>query len=102
MVPIFRFSRGNKNKTFKPVKLPPKNANKQQLSVYAKATLGSGNMKSAVALPPKEDLNEWLSVSSFSILFERFPHLADVDRSHVHPSIYNHLYIIISLLWMDR
>ena len=51
-----------KNKTFKPVK---NHDNKRaKLSEYAKATLGSGNMRSAVMLPKGEDLNEWLAVNT--------------------------------------
>lgn len=66
---------GKQNKTFKPVKLPPKDGNKQKLSnyansEYAKATLGSGNMKSAVALPKNEDLNEWLAVNTVDFFNE--------------------------------
>jgi hypothetical protein len=42
---------GNKNKTFKPVKAHPEGmGNRSKLSEYAKATLGSGNMRSAVVL----------------------------------------------------
>lgn len=53
---------GNKNKTFKPTKShPDANINRGKLSEYAKATLGSGNMRSAVVLPKGEELNEWLA-----------------------------------------
>lgn len=31
---------------------------------YAEATLGSGNLRLAVALPDGEDLNEWVAVNS--------------------------------------
>ena len=34
---------------------------------YASATLGSGNIKQAVALPEGEDLNEWVAVNSESL-----------------------------------
>merc|ERR1711862_602680 len=58
---------GNSNKgTFKPKK--PKNIDKggkgYHLLQHAKATLGSGNLKAAVQLPPEEDLNEWLAVNT--------------------------------------
>lgn len=33
------------------------------------ATLGSGNLKEAVRLPPGEDINEWLAVNSMYIYF---------------------------------
>lgn len=44
----------NKNKTFKPLKSHGKGGNRSRLSEYAKATLGSGNMRSAVVLPKGE------------------------------------------------
>lgn len=31
---------------------------------HAAATLGSGNLRNAVALPDGEDLNEWVAVNS--------------------------------------
>jgi hypothetical protein len=40
---------------------PDVNVNRGKLSEYAKATLGSGNMRSAVVLPKGEELNEWLA-----------------------------------------
>ena len=36
---------------------------------HAKATLGSGNLKAAVQLPPKEDMDEWLAVNSKSTTY---------------------------------
>ncbi len=57
-------SSSDKNKTFKPLKNHPKNGKRHKLSEYAKATLGSGNMRSAVVLPKGEDLCEWLAVNS--------------------------------------
>lgn len=35
-----------------------------QLRRHIDATLGSGNLKEAVKLPPGEDINEWLAVNS--------------------------------------
>ena len=35
-----------------------------QLRKHIDATLGSGNLREAVSLPPGEDLNEWLAVNS--------------------------------------
>jgi MOB kinase activator 1 len=35
-----------------------------QLRKHIDATLGSGNLREAVKLPPGEDLNEWLAVNS--------------------------------------
>lgn len=60
---------GNKNKTFRPLK-GHKNQEQKLLSQYAKATLGSGNMKNAVVLPAGEDLNEWLAVNTVEFFNE--------------------------------
>lgn len=38
-----------------------------QLREHIDATLGSGNLREAVKLPPGEDLNEWLAVNSNSL-----------------------------------
>jgi len=35
-----------------------------QLRKHIDATLGSGNLREAVRLPPGEDINEWLAVNS--------------------------------------
>lgn len=35
-----------------------------QLRQHIDATLGSGNLREAVRLPPGEDINEWLAVNS--------------------------------------
>jgi hypothetical protein len=35
-----------------------------QLKKHIDSTLGSGNLRDAVRLPPGEDLNEWLAVNS--------------------------------------
>jgi len=60
----------NKNKTFKPVKNHQKDGKRHKLSEYAKATLGSGNMRSAVVLPKGEDVNEWLAVNTVDFFNE--------------------------------
>lgn len=39
-----------------------------QLRKHIDATLGSGNLREAVRLPPGEDLNEWLAVNSNTTL----------------------------------
>lgn len=59
----------NNKKTFRPVK-GHKNQEQKLLSQYAKATLGSGNMKDAVALPAGEDMNEWLAVNTVEFFNE--------------------------------
>jgi len=61
---------GSRNRTFKPLKNHPKNGKRHKLSEYAKATLGSGNMRSAVVLPKGEDLNEWLAVNTVDFFNE--------------------------------
>jgi len=62
---------GSKNKTFKPLKSHGSSLGKRhKLSEYAKATLGSGNMRSAVMLPKGEDLNEWLAVNTVDFFNE--------------------------------
>lgn len=46
-----------------------------QLQKHIDATLGSGNLREAVRLPPGEDINEWLAVNSKnfeSIAFSNF------------------------------
>lgn len=59
-MPLFGgFSR---DKTFKPTKGHGTGTKAQKLHQYAQATLGSGDMRSAVSLPPGEDENEWLAV----------------------------------------
>jgi MOB kinase activator 1 len=64
----FLFS-GMRNKTFKPVKKYRK-AKKARVSEFAKATLGSGNMRSAVVLPKGEDKDEWLAVNTVDFFNE--------------------------------
>ena len=56
----------NNSKTFKPKKNIPEGTNQYALKKYAEATLGSGNLRVAVQLPPGEDLNEWLAVNGKS------------------------------------
>lgn len=41
-----------------------KGSKQYDLHQYAKATLGSGDMRAAVSLPEGEDENEWLAVHS--------------------------------------
>jgi len=61
---------GSRNKTFKPLKVHPPKSARHKLSEYAKATLGSGNMRSAVVLPKGEDINEWLAVNTVDFFNE--------------------------------
>jgi MOB kinase activator 1 len=62
--------KADKNKTFKPLKSHSKGSNRHKLSEYAKATLGSGDMRPAVMLPKGEDLNEWLAVNTVDFFNE--------------------------------
>jgi len=55
---------GDKNKTFRPKRHLAQGTKRYDLHKHAKATLGSGNLKLAVQLPEKEDLNEWLAVNT--------------------------------------
>eukprot|EP01098_Paradermamoeba_levis_P006728 TRINITY_DN2798_c0_g1_i1.p1 TRINITY_DN2798_c0_g1~~TRINITY_DN2798_c0_g1_i1.p1 ORF type:complete len:144 (-),score=51.20 TRINITY_DN2798_c0_g1_i1:447-839(-) len=55
---------GNRNQTFKPKKRIPKGTKRHELHKQAKQTLGSGNLRAAVVLPEREDLNEWLAVNT--------------------------------------
>jgi len=54
----------DKNKTFRPKKGFSKGTRRYELHKHAKATLGSGNLRTAVSLPEREDLNEWLAVNT--------------------------------------
>jgi len=62
---------GSKEKpgTLKPVK---KHANEKRatLSKHTKRTLGSGNLRAAVGLPPDEDYNEWLAANTVDFFNE--------------------------------
>ncbi|KAK1301840.1 MOB kinase activator-like 1 [Acorus calamus] len=58
------FGIANRNqKTFRPKKNAPGNKG-AQLQRHINATLGSGNLREAVRLPPGEDINEWLAVNT--------------------------------------
>ncbi|CAH2041840.1 unnamed protein product, partial [Thlaspi arvense] len=51
-------------KTFRPKKNAPSGSKGAQLQKHIDATLGSGNLREAVRLPPGEDINEWLAVNT--------------------------------------
>ncbi|KAA6417143.1 MAG: hypothetical protein FRX49_12898 [Trebouxia sp. A1-2] len=51
-------------KTFRPRKSTPVGSKGLTLKRHIEATLGSGNIREAVQLPPGEDLNEWLAVNT--------------------------------------
>jgi MOB kinase activator 1 len=51
------------NKTVKLKKIQ-EGTHGHDLMKHASATLGSGNLKQAVALPDGEDLNEWIAVNT--------------------------------------
>lgn len=44
---------------------------------HAAATLGSGNLRNAVALPDGEDLNEWVAVNS------KYRHIVIIVYFHI-------------------
>jgi len=54
----------DRNQTFKPAKKHTKGTKRYNLHKQAKATLGSGNLRTAVKLPPGEELSEWLAVNT--------------------------------------
>ncbi|OIT32765.1 PREDICTED: MOB kinase activator-like 1A [Nicotiana attenuata] len=59
------FGLGSRNqKTFRPKKNAPSGSKGAQLKKHIDATLGSGNLREAVRLPPGEDLHEWLAVNT--------------------------------------
>ncbi len=66
---MLSFFKSGRNKTFKQKKVHKKDKRKK-LSEYAKATLGSGNMRAAVMLPKGEDQNEWLAVNTVDFFNE--------------------------------
>ncbi|CAL5321826.1 unnamed protein product [Camellia sinensis] len=51
-------------KTFQPKKSAPSGSKAAQLQNHIDATLGSGNLREAVRLPPGEHPNEWLAVNT--------------------------------------
>ncbi|RLM60280.1 mps one binder kinase activator-like protein [Panicum miliaceum] len=55
---------GRNQKTFRPKKSAPSGSKGAQLRKHIDATLGSGNLREAVRLPPGEDINEWLAVNT--------------------------------------
>lgn len=62
---LFPLSSSSKSsRTFKPKKNIPEGTHQYDLIKHAAATLGSGNLRNAVALPDGEDLNEWVAVNS--------------------------------------
>eukprot|EP00884_Botryococcus_braunii_P021987 jgi/Botrbrau1/8472/Bobra.0237s0089.2 len=58
------FGLGRDAKTFRPRKNTPVGRKGQTLKQHIDITLGQGNIKEAVLLPPGEDLNEWLAVNT--------------------------------------
>eukprot|EP01087_Luapelamoeba_hula_P010058 TRINITY_DN2645_c0_g1_i1.p1 TRINITY_DN2645_c0_g1~~TRINITY_DN2645_c0_g1_i1.p1 ORF type:complete len:215 (+),score=48.18 TRINITY_DN2645_c0_g1_i1:138-782(+) len=53
-----------KQKTYKPRKHFDKGTKRYELHKQAKHTIGSGDLRTAVVLPPGEDQNEWLAVNT--------------------------------------
>lgn len=58
-----------RNQTFKPKRNVPPGTRQSLLKRYAEATLGSGNLRNAVKLPPGEDRDEWLALHSTSLCY---------------------------------
>ncbi|XP_015697483.1 MOB kinase activator-like 1A isoform X1 [Oryza brachyantha] len=61
---LFGLGSNRNQKTFRPKKNAPSGNKGVQLKKHIDATLGSGNLRDAVRLPPGEDLNEWLAVNT--------------------------------------
>ena len=68
---MFRlFSGYNKKATFRPIKSHKSGSKQEDLHKYTMKTLGSGNLVSAVALPPGEDTNEWIASNTVDFFNE--------------------------------
>jgi len=52
------------NKTFKPKKNSAEGIAHDEILKYSTVTLGSGDLRQAVILPPGEDANEWIAVNT--------------------------------------
>ena len=61
---------GGDGKTFKPRRGHRPGSRQFQLHQRAELTLGSGNLREAVALPDGEDLDEWLAMKSVDLFNE--------------------------------
>ncbi|CAK8990780.1 MOB kinase activator 1B (Mob1 homolog 1A) (Mps one binder kinase activator-like 1A) [Durusdinium trenchii] len=64
-----RFKGGKDSKSLKPNK-DHKTLKTKTLSEFIKKTLGSGNLKLAVELPPGEDINEWIAANTVDFFNE--------------------------------
>ncbi|XP_057767037.1 MOB kinase activator-like 1A isoform X3 [Salvia miltiorrhiza] len=60
----FFFFFGRSQKTFRSRKGSPSGIKSLQLRKHIDSTLGSGNLREAVRLPPGEDINEWWAVNT--------------------------------------
>ncbi|XP_071702699.1 MOB kinase activator-like 1A [Rutidosis leptorrhynchoides] len=64
MMQFCSLSLSGNQRTFRPKKSAPSGSKGAQLRQHIDATLGSGNLREAVRLPPGEDINEWLAVNT--------------------------------------
>lgn len=55
---------GSAGRTFRPKRSAPAGSKGEALKQHIDATLGQGNLRDAVVLPPGEDLNEWLAANT--------------------------------------
>jgi len=74
------FGLGRNQKTFRPKKSAPSGSKGAQLRKHIDATLGSGNLREAVRLPPGEDINEWLAVNILWISLTKLAHSQNSAR----------------------
>lgn len=75
-------SNSRSSKTFKPKKNIPEGTHQYDLMKHAAATLGSGNLRNAVALPDGEDLNEWVAVNSKCLSIQKKKQKTKTIRPH--------------------
>lgn len=66
---MFGLFKGKKN-SFKPTKHHAEGSKGENMSAYTKKSLGLGNMREAVELPPGEDKNEWLAANTVDFFNE--------------------------------
>lgn len=67
---MFRLMFGGKKETFRPVKNHQPGSKREQYSNFTLKTLGSGDIRGAVKLPPGEDLNEWIAANTVDFFNE--------------------------------
>lgn len=67
---MFKNIFGGKKNSFKPTKSHVEGSKAENISEYTKKSLGLGNMRQAVELPPGEDRNEWFAANTVDFFNE--------------------------------